>query len=135
MKIILEPSQITPFIRIDPDTGRIVIRGQSSLEKAPMFYHPLVKKIYDLFNGTNKDIKVDISLKYFNTSSSKCFLDLFRVLKKLQQNGSKVDVEWCYEKNDLEMRETGEDYADLVEMDFSFIEILTIDRQYLRKAV
>ena len=135
MNMILEPSQITPFVKIDAEQGVVVMKGQSSLERSLMFYHPLIKQIYDAFHQTGKELKVDMSFRYFNTSSSKCFLDLFRALKKIEQSGSKVSVNWYYERNDSEMKQMGEDYADLVDLSFNYIEILRIDKQYLKQAV
>ena len=135
MKILLEPSQITPYVKIDSEKGIVVLKGQSSLERAILFYHPLIKRIYEAFANSDKKIRVDLSFRYFNTSSSKCFLDFFRMLKKLENGGCKLDITWHYEKNDAEMKETGEDYADLVEMEFQYNEIIGLKGHFLRKAV
>jgi len=41
--------------------------------------------------------------------------------KKLRPAGVPVIVEWYYEEEDPEMKEAGNDFSQLVEMEFTFI--------------
>jgi hypothetical protein len=61
---------------------------------------------------------LQIKLEYFNTSSSKCLLDIF---KKLEIIGGKCQVEWYYEQDDEDMLEAGEDYEAIVHVPFKMI--------------
>jgi hypothetical protein len=52
-------------------------------------------------------------MTYFNTASSKCFFEIIDILHKYHQSlGGELSVKWLYEEGDLDMRETGEEYAD-----------------------
>ena len=62
------------------------------------------------------DTQLVIRLEYFNTSSSKCLIDIFRKLEKLHQPHAQVQVAWYYEEDDEDMKESGEDFRDLVSM-------------------
>ena len=83
----------------------------------------------------NKTIRVDLSFMYFNTSSSKCLFDLFKTLKQLKKNGKDVEINWYYEEDDDDMMETGEDFADLLGLDFNFVEVREFNDVVLRQAV
>jgi len=62
-----------------------------------------------------------VALEYFNTSSSKCLLDIFRKLEAINQSGrSNVKVSWVYDSDDEDMMEAGEDYQALVKVPFEF---------------
>ena len=66
-----------------------------------------------------------VKLEYFNTSSSKCLIDVFRRLEKLHNHGSEVHVQWYYEEEDEDMKESGEDFRDLVKMPVALVPIIT----------
>ncbi len=133
--ILIEPTSVTPYVKIDSEGSSIVFRGKSSPANSLQFYHPIIEKIRTLFQNTNKTILVDLSFRYFNTSSSKCLFDLFKALKQLQNEGKTLDINWYYEEDDDDMMETGEDFADLLGLDFNFIEVEELNDVMLRQAV
>ena len=55
-------------------------------------------------------------MEYFNTSSSKCILDILRKLEKIHEAGGNVTVTWFYEEDDEDMQEAGEDYQRIVKV-------------------
>ena len=68
--------------------------------------------------------EIKISLEYFNTSSSKCLLDILRKLEALKKSAkSTVTVSWYYEADDEDMMEAGQDYDSLVDLNFNIIKI------------
>jgi hypothetical protein len=67
--------------------------------------------------------EVDVKLEYFNTSSSKCILDLFKQLEKLNQQNTEVKINWYYEEDDEDMAEAGEDYDAIIDLPFKMIEV------------
>ena len=68
--------------------------------------------------------RVDIVLEYFNTSSSKCILDVFKKLEKINEAGVVgVAINWHYEEDDEDMLEAGEDYQAIINIPFKMVEI------------
>jgi uncharacterized protein YkuJ len=61
-------------------------------------------------------------MTYFNTASSKIILDILMRLETLHEDGKNITIEWHYEEDDEDMQEAGEEYADIVEVPFTFIE-------------
>jgi hypothetical protein len=66
---------------------------------------------------------VEIKLEYFNTSSSKCILDLFKKLESINNIANQVKVNWYFEEDDEDMAEAGEDYQAIIGLPFNMIEV------------
>jgi hypothetical protein len=61
-------------------------------------------------------------MTYFNTASSKIILDILMKLEEIQEAGNEILIEWHYEEDDEDMQEAGEEYSEIVEVPFSFIQ-------------
>lgn len=133
--ILIEATHTTPYVKIDSDAGSIQFSGKSSPENSLTFYHPIIDKIKNLFSDKDGEINVDMSFRYFNTSSSKCLFDLFKALKGLMEEGKDININWYYEDDDEDMMETGEDFADLLDIEFNLIPVDDITEMPLRAAV
>ncbi len=122
--INIEGTPKTPTISFDANTGVIEIKGRSIPENSIEFYKPLVDwldKFADVAQGT---VNVNIQLEYFNTSSSKCILDVFKKLENLQnKNRAEVVINSYYEEDDEDMLEAGEDYQSILKIPFNMVEI------------
>ena len=105
----------TPDIFFDAEQGILEIKGRSIPENSVAFYAPVMQWL-DEYESRPSDTQLVIRLEYFNTSSSKCLIDIFRKLEKLHQPGAQVRVDWYYEEDDEDMKESGEDFRDLVNM-------------------
>ena len=119
----IEGTSKTPTIKFDPDKGYLLIQGRSIPENSIEFYKPLVDSLEEYTEIANKETKVDIMLEYFNTSSSKCILDVFKKLEKINSNSNEVMVNWHYEEDDEDMLEAGEDYQAIINIPFKMIEV------------
>jgi hypothetical protein len=61
-------------------------------------------------------------MTYFNTSSSRRFLEIFDLLEEYKkEQGGDVTVNWYYQKEDVDMLESGEEYAEDVDLNFNLI--------------
>jgi len=119
----LEGSAKTPTVQFDAASGTLELKGRSIPENSVEFYKPLNDWI-DTYGGSPKEITtVDIKLEYFNTSSSKCILDLFKQLEGLNGKGTEVKVNWYFEEDDEDMEEAGEDYQAIINIPFKMIEV------------
>ena len=65
-----------------------------------------------------------MQLEYFNTSSSKCILDVFKKLENLHNKSvAEVVINWYYEEDDEDMLEAGEDYQSILKLPFKMVEV------------
>lgn len=119
----IEGSAKTPTIKFEPASGKLLIRGRSIPENSIEFYKPLVDKLEEYAGSPQSTTNVDIQLEYFNTSSSKCILDVFKKLEAINAGSSEVVINWHYEEDDEDMLEAGEDYQAIINVPFKMVEM------------
>jgi len=114
--IHIEGTPKTPTIVFDPQTGELSIKGRSIPENAVDFYKPLTDWLAEYALHPNDNTIVKVQLEYFNTSSSKCILDVFKKLESISLAGHSIEIHWYYEEDDEDMLEAGEDYEAIFKM-------------------
>jgi len=118
--LTIEGSAKTPTVEFE-GAGKLLIKGRSIPENSIEFYRPVIDWI-GAYGGAPKGVtEVNVQLEYFNTSSSKCILDVFKKLETL--SGTEVKVNWYYEEDDEDMLEAGEDYQAIIDLPFKMIEV------------
>ena len=121
--LTLQPGPKTPHIVLDQN-GYIELKGKSIPENSVEFYKPVFAWLDEYAANPKSSTKVLVELEYFNTSSSKCILDVFRKLEILHSSGkSSVSIAWLYDEDDEDMMETGEDYQTIVKIPFTISKI------------
>ena len=118
--IRIEGTPKTPTVHFNAASGSLDIKGRSIPENSIEFYKPLMDWIEEYAKSAQPKTTVNIQLEYFNTSSSKCILDLF---KKLEAVNNEIVINWYYEEDDEDMLEAGEDYDAIINSPFRMIEI------------
>ena len=121
--ISIEGTPKTPTVQFNAEQGIIEIKGRSIPENSIEFYKPLVDWLEDYKSDPLPKTKVNIQLEYFNTSSSKCILDVFKKLEAIHKSKNEVEINWYYEEDDEDMLEAGEDYESIIRIPFKMIEI------------
>jgi hypothetical protein len=119
----LEGSPKTPTVNFDDTNGRLELKGRSIPENSIEFYKPLIDWIDQYARDPRTGTSLYVQLEYFNTSSSKCILDVFKKLELVRATGNEVTVYWYYEADDEDMLEAGEDYQAIINLPFKMIQI------------
>jgi len=120
--IKIEGSPKTPTVNFEA-SGKIEIKGRSIPENSNEFYKPLIDWLDQYLTNPAKMTNVDVQLEYFNTSSSKCILDVLKKLEAIYKAGNEVVINWHYEEDDEDMLEAGEDYQSIIKVPFKMCEI------------
>jgi SiaC family regulatory phosphoprotein len=117
--LTLEPGDKTPGINLNADECVLKIWGRSIPENSVEYYKPVFDWFDEYAKNSGDKTEMIFQLEYFNTSSSKCILDILRKLKSIEESGkSKVTVKWLYEEDDEDMMEAGDDYQTIVNLPF-----------------
>jgi hypothetical protein len=113
-----------PTIDFNAETGVLEISGESYHEYTIEFFQPAFEWLKKYLEKPGRKITFNFRMTYFNTSSSRRFLEIFDMLElyKKEKNGD-VTVNWYYQKDDVDMLESGEEYAEDVELAFNLIPI------------
>ncbi|MBP5365040.1 MAG: DUF1987 domain-containing protein [Bacteroidales bacterium] len=108
MNTLIPGSDRTPAISMKD--GVFSITGRSYMENSAEFYAP-IKKLIEEYQGP---LKVEIGLDFFNTSSSKCLMDLLFIVDKKCVTGGECKIKWSYKSDDEDMRDAAEEFKDLL---------------------
>jgi hypothetical protein len=122
--LVIDGTQKTPAVEFDPQKGVLEIKGRSIPENSIEFYKPLVDWLEEYSDAASTKTMVNVHLEYFNTSSSKCILDVFKKLESIHKSNNEVLINWYYEEDDEDMLEAGEDYESIIRVPFKMIEIV-----------
>ena len=115
--IIITGTNKTPEVTFLANTRSMSLSGRSIPENSIEFYSSLILLADELCSSEGA-VDVNINLEYFNTSSSKCLMDL---LKRIESSDVDACVNWYYEEEDEDMLEAGEDYDAIIEIPFKLI--------------
>jgi hypothetical protein len=121
---ILKASTKTPEINFNGQTGKLELSGRSIPEISNEFYQPVIEWVDTYGKNPQEETVVHAKFEYFNTSSSKQILDIFKKLEILHAKGkSKVSVKWFISEDDEAMEEAGEEYRLLLTMPFEIVPV------------
>lgn len=110
--------EAAPYVRFDEENGTLQIKGKSYDDDVVMLFNMLRSKLKAFGGNKPEKLDVNIYLKYFNTSSSKCLFDLLSDLKDIDNNGTQLNIVWNFVEGDEEMGEEIEDFRDSLDMEF-----------------
>lgn len=91
--------------------GTLELLGNSIPEDAGSFYKPILDAVGDYFQSPQKKTTVNISLTYFNSSTSKWLMNLLRLFKTLPKGDQKVEINWYFDESDDDMNDAINDFS------------------------
>jgi hypothetical protein len=117
MEIInLEGTEDTPKILLDKGNGIFEISGRSLPEDSAEYYQPIIDWLKTYGEDPLEETIFVFKLEYFNTASSKLILDILTALEEI----TGVVIHWYFYEDDEDMEEAGEEFSELVDIDFEF---------------
>lgn len=123
-KLQIASSAYIPRIEFDHETGIFEIEGECYHEYTMEFFKPIFEWLDLYLSEPGQTIVFNFKMSYFNTSSSRRFLEILTILEDYtKEKDGKVTINWYYEAHDVDMKESGEEYADDVELPFNLIAI------------
>ena len=129
-KLSIEPTLNSPGILMDPEQKLCSFSGESRPENVRNFYMPVLEwlkgyaeELSSADGGGNGDgLTVEVSFEYFNSTSAKYILDVFKVFGSIREAGTPVSVRWHYESDDEDMYEVGAEMSLMSGLDFELVE-------------
>lgn len=115
----LEATPTSAYVNFNPTTGKIEMSGRSVPENPLEFFNPLTSWLETYRKEVAQPLSFDVKLEYFNTSSSKCLLDVFKKILLMHRAGIQTEIIWWCEEFDDDMVEAGEDYKEMLNMPFN----------------
>ncbi|XPV75063.1 MAG: DUF1987 domain-containing protein [Desulfovibrio sp.] len=120
----VNPTKSSPLIKFDPSTSVLEIRGESYPENCNDFYAPVLNWLEQYIEREVPRIELNMEVIYFNSSSSKTFMDMFDILDDAASAGKKVVINWLYHEDNEIAQECGEEFMEDVDnIRFNLVEI------------
>ena len=110
----LAGTEQTPAVVLDKQNGTFEFSGRSLTDKASDFYSPVISWIKEYAESPNPKTDIVFKMEYMNTSSSKAVFDFLSIAQSIKN----AKVIWCFQEDDEDMEETGEEFSSLVKIPF-----------------
>jgi hypothetical protein len=118
--LIIKPSDRFLSVSLDADSGKLTFSGRSLPEDGKAFFTPIIDWLKKYSHTPAAKTECTFRMEYFNSSSRKCFVDLFDALDSIREKGNSIAIIWEYEEADDELLEMGEEYEKMYDLDFEF---------------
>ena len=116
-----EESGLNPGIILDQENAKFVLSGKSCPENVVEFYKPMMDWLDEYKENPLDKTIFEFNLEYYNTASSKVLFIIMQKLEAIKEAGNEVLIKWFYPEDDEALEEAGEEYDDLIELDFELI--------------
>jgi hypothetical protein len=120
--LIIPKGDKTPSVIFNTN-GELRIEGRSTPENSAEFYQEILDWVKNYGETTPIKTELHIKLEYFNSSSSKLLLTLFRQLEEIKKAGFEPTIHWYYDIDDEDMIEAGQYYEKVVKVPFFFADL------------
>jgi hypothetical protein len=109
----LAASPTSPEIDFRFDAHTLSIKGESYPENAAAFYGPVIERLSAyLAESDAAPVTVNVSLAYFNSSSTKMLFSLIEALNDAAVAGRPVRLNWYHDEDDDTILEFGQELHD-----------------------
>lgn len=120
--LYIEPTDDSAEFIFDNEKQIFQLKGSSMPENAADSFDPVISWIYEYGeNLENNIMTVEFMFEYFNTSSTRKIMEVLDALESIDNKDHKVIIKWYFDNDDERMKEEGEGYADLCDLQFEFI--------------
>ena len=109
--LIIDETESTPKIELNPVKNEFLIQGISMHENPPSFYKEVIDWVEEYKKSPIRDANFEIQLEYFNSSSALVLSDL---MKRICSIGNQNKIVWKYKTDDEDLKEAGEEYRMII---------------------
>ena len=128
-KLIIEPTANSPRIILDPDAMNFEFSGESRPENVRKFYLPILEWLEAYIaeqtgledGGRTSGLVCQFNFEYFNSTSAKYILDIFKSLNTINALGINLEIKWLYEQDDEDMLEVGQEMSRMSKLSFDYV--------------
>ncbi len=130
-KLIIDPTANSPRVVLDPERNYFEFSGESRPENVRKFYLPILEWLEN-FNAEQAKLgdaervhglQSQFNFAYFNSTSAKYILDIFKALSDLNSHGIDIVVHWFYEEDDEDMLEVGTEMSRMSKLPFEYVKV------------
>lgn len=111
--LYIAASPTSPEVDFRFDQHALSLKGESYPENAAAFYGPIIERLRAyLASCHGATITVNVSLAYFNSSSTKMLFSLFEALNDAARDENEVLLNWYRDEDDDTIQEFGDELRE-----------------------
>lgn len=120
--LVIEPvKHRIPKVEFNPQTGNMTLEGLSRAENALDVYSPVLQWTDEYLLAPSLETTIHMKIKYFNTSSAKCLLELMEKFLSLAGKGKQVIINWYHDPEDDDMIDAGKLFEEVLDAKINFV--------------
>lgn len=117
----IEATEFTPEIHFDAQNGVLTLSGDSYHDRTLEVFKPVVAWVQEFVDTTKlQEVTVNFKMAYYNTITSRRFLDILDLMEKFETKGGVAVINWYYTEKDSDMLESGREFADDTQLKFNY---------------
>jgi len=120
--LLIKKTAQSPELHFESD-GNLTIKGISNIHHGQKFYEPAFEWLNTFKQKNPPCINLNLQIYYLNTSASLILVDLLKLLNSFKEIGSSLNITWCYEEDDEDILDLGEDMQLTTKSEFEFLMI------------
>lgn len=124
--LIIEATSKSPAVILDAAQRKFEFEGESRPENATKFYEQITNWLEQYLTSpaaSAGENNFNFKITYCNSTSSKYIFELLKNLEAYSKKGVNIKINWFYDKRDFDIKETGDDLADMLELPFNILEL------------
>lgn len=119
----IEGSAYIPEVNFNAQTGELWISGEAHMEFTFELILPIFEALTKYMGQPNRKINLNFKLTYYGEPFSKRIHEIIKLLEEYQfKKNGEVFINWHYQKNDLNMLESGEELAEDCKIPFHLVQ-------------
>ncbi len=120
--LLIEGTTSSPTVTYDEKLHILTITGESYPENSFEFYEPVFEWLQTELPRIDSFI-LEINIRYMNSSSTKCMLDILDVVSERAEAGGTVRVRWLYDRENERALELAEEFLEDLEIPFETVPV------------
>ncbi len=123
--LLIDKTAYTPKVDFNYQSNELSIIGISYPENTAKFYSTVISWLERYIEKLDKQkVVFNMEVSYFNSSTSKVFMDIFDCLDEAAESGRNIVVNWKYKGEDEIIEEHGVEFReDLHAMTFNLVKM------------
>ncbi|MEI6874007.1 MAG: DUF1987 domain-containing protein [Spirochaetota bacterium] len=118
----IEATKSTPRIHYSEERRTLEVFGESYPENSFSFFAPVFAWFHAELPGL-AELTLEVNVKYMNSSSTKCMLDMLDLLVEAARKGCRTRVRWLHEAGNDRALELAEEFKEEVDIPFEIVAI------------
>ena len=119
--LTIDSGKDTLSVKCKYQFGLIELEGVSYPQDAADFFNPVYEWLENYIDQVGAAITLNLRINYLNTSSTKCLFDFIDRMEEYYQEGKEVKINWYYEQDDEDIKETGLEFQEDMELPFELL--------------